>query len=511
MRRWAPVRNHKIETAQGNEELMFNLFKMDPESQYVRLRKNQMKSQISRSIIFAGLFLVGCTQGPDYRPHYAKDLAVPEQYVGGNDEIDTADISKWWSRFNDPILQELIDTALSKNLDIAQSAALVVQARESLVQSGADRLPAVNISSGSGRNFNSGAPDSWSFTRSIDASWSADLFGGLKRSQQAALASYQAAGYSLANARTLIAAELARNYVAVRSLQARLRIARGSLRNQDSNLQIAKWRAQAGLVSSVDVEQAKAQRAQTAAAIPLLKQSEAAARYRLAVLTGQAPGAVDSLLSDDGRLPTLPDFIGRGAPANILRQRPDILSSERNLASATAQIGVAKAQLFPSLTLAGNIGSTSREFGNLTDLVTGGLFASIAQSLFDAGSRKSAVRSRIAAADGAFSAYRSAILNALEEVENAAISRRTAEARISAFSDQRTASNNAAILARANYRAGLIDFQRLLETERSLLSANDSLAAAQADRLTSAIQLYLALGGGWQPIPQNTNNEEASK
>ena len=194
-----------------------------------------------------------------------------------------------------------------------------------------------------------------------------------------------------------------------------------------------------------------------------------------------------------------------------MRQRPDILSSERNLASATAQIGVAKAQLFPSLTLAGNIGSTSREFGNLTDLVTGGLFASIAQSLFDAGSRKSAVRSRIAAADGAFSAYRSAILNALEEVENAAISRRTAEARISAFSDQRTASNNAAILARANYRAGLIDFQRLLETERSLLSANDSLAAAQADRLTSAIQLYLALGGGWQPMSQNTNNEEVSK
>ena len=403
------------------------------------------------------------------------------------------------------MLAELIDTALSENLDIAQSAALVVRARESLIQSGADQMPAIGFSSSSGRNFYSEASDSWSFSRSIDASWSADIFGGLKRSTQAALASYQAAGYSLANIRTLIAAELARNYVTVRSLQNRLLIAEDSLRNQESNLQIAKWRAQAGLVSSVDVEQAKAQRAQTAAIIPLLEQSEAAARYRLAVLTGKAPGAVDGLLGDDDRLPAIPDFIARGAPANILRQCPDIL------ASATALIGVAQAQLYPALTLTGNIASTSSEFGNITDILTGGLFASIAQSIFDAGSRRSVVRSQKAAADGAFAAYRSTILKALEEVENATISRRTAEARISAFSDQSMAASNAAILARANYRAGLTDFQRLLESERSLLSANDSLAVAQADRLTSAIQLYLALGGGWQPVPQNGNNEEASK
>ncbi|MEH6756651.1 MAG: efflux transporter outer membrane subunit [Parasphingorhabdus sp.] len=470
-----------------------------------------MMSQISRSIIIAALFLAGCTRGPDYHPHSTTDLAVPDEYVGGNDGISTADISEWWSRFNDPVLEELIDTALSENLDLAQSVARVTQARESLVQSGADQLPAINFFSSSGRNFNSDAPDSWSFSRSIDASWSADIFGGLKRSKQATFASYQSAGYSLANVRTLIAAELARNYVSARSLQDRLRIAEESLRNQESNLQIAKWRAQAGLVSSVDVEQAKAQRAQTAAIIPLLEQSKAAARYRLAVLTGQAPGAVDGLLDTDARLPAVPEFIAKGAPADILRQRPDILSSERDLAAATARIGVAQAQLFPSLTLTGNIGSISSDFGNLTDILTGGLFASIAHSIFDAGSRRSAVRSQVAAADGAFAAYRSAILNALEEVENAAKYRRTAEARISAFSDQSTASNNAAILTRANYRAGLIDFQRLLESERSLLSANDSLAIAQADRLTSAIQLYLALGGGWQSVPQNANNEEASK
>jgi multidrug efflux system outer membrane protein len=470
-----------------------------------------MISQIPRSIIIVGLFFTGCTQGPDYRPYSASDLALPGQYIDGSDEVSSDDIAEWWSQFDDPVLAELIDTALSENLDIAQSATLVVRARESLIQSGADQLPAIGFSSSSGRNFYSEAFDSWSFSRSIDASWSADIFGGLKRSKQAALASYQAAGYSLANIRTLIAAELARNYVTVRSLQNRLLIAEDSLRNQDSNLQIAKWRAQAGLVSSVDVEQAKAQRAQTAAIIPLLEQSEAAARYRLAVLTGKAPGAVDGLLGDDGRLPAIPDFIARGAPVNILRQRPDILSSERDLASATALIGVAQAQLYPALTLTGNIASTSSEFGNITDILTGGLFASIAQSIFDAGSRRSVVRSQKAAADGAFAAYRSTILKALEEVENATISRRTAEARISAFSDQSMAASNAAILARANYRAGLTDFQRLLESERSLLSANDSLAVAQADQLTSAIQLYLALGGGWQPVPQNGNNEEASK
>jgi multidrug efflux system outer membrane protein len=452
-----------------------------------------MISSVSRSIMVAGLLLSGCTQGPDYHPISAAELAVPGQYVGGNEGASTEDISLWWSRFDDPVLAQLVELSLAENLDIAQSVALVAQARESLYQSGADQLPAIGLSSSSGRNFNSEASDSWVFSRSIDASWSADLFGGLKRSRQAALASYQAAGYSLANVRTLIAAELARNYVTVRSLQDRLRIAEDSLRNQDSNLQIARWRAQAGLVSSVDVEQARAQRAQTAATIPLLQQSEAAARYRVAVLTGQPPGAVDSLLGDDGRLPDIPDFVARGAPSDILRQRPDILSAERELASATALIGVAQAQLYPALTLSGNIGSTSSEFGNITDIVTGGLFASIAQSIFDAGSRRSAVRSRMAAADGAFAAYRSAILTALEEVE------------------QNIASGNAAILARVNYRAGLTDFQRLLEAERSLLSAKDSLAVARADQLTSAIQLYLALGGGWQPVPQNGSNEEAPK
>ncbi len=470
-----------------------------------------MRYGVSCTVTAVLLVLAGCTQGPEYRPHSAADLAVPEQYVSGNEEIPIADISQWWSLFDDPVLTELINRALSENLDIAQSAALVVQARESFVQSGADQLPEVTFSSIDGRNIVSGAFDSWYLSHSIDASWSADIFGGLKRSKQAALASYQSAGYSLANARALIAAELARNYITVRSLQDRIRIAQESLRNQENNLQIAKWRAQAGLVSSIDVEQAKAQRAQTAAAIPLLEQSEAAARYRIALLAGQAPGAVDTLLGNHRQIPSIPNSIAKGAPANILRQRPDIISSERDLAAATALIGVAKAQLYPSLVLSGNIGSTSSKIGDIIDDLSGGLFATIAASIFDAGSRRSVVRSQVAAAQGAFAAYRSAILIALEEVENAAVGRRTAEARISAFADQSQASSNAALLARANYRAGLTDFQQLLEAERSLLSANDSLAVAQADRLTSAIQMYLALGGGWQPVTHEIDIEETPK
>ncbi len=454
-----------------------------------------------RIIALASLSLTisACTVGPDYSPKTASELGVPGGYLGAAGDATPADISAWWAGFDDPVLTELVDRTLAGNPDLAQSLARVIQARESLNQTRGSTLPQVDSTSRDGRNFNSDLPDSSSFSRSIDARWTIDLFGGQRRSIEAARADYVSAGFSLANAQSLLTAEVARNYIDMRNARLRLEVAEASLTVQDRNVQIADWRAQAGLVSSIDVEQARAARAQTAASLPLFEQAEAQARYRLSVLTGAAPGAVDTLIAGSLPLPRQPAAIATDAPAELLRRRPDIRSVERDLAAATARIGVAQAQLYPALSLSGSIATGATSLGGLLDTITGGLFSSVSGVIFDGGQRRSAVRSQRAAAQGAFAAYRSAILGALEDVENALVARTTAEKRIIAFQAQVAASRNAAFLARTNYQAGLTDFRTLLESERSLLSANDGLVTAQADRLTAIIQLYVALGGGWNP------------
>lgn len=445
------------------------------------------------------LALAACAAGPNYRPATAVQLGVPDRFVSSPASPAQPDLATWWERFSDPVLTELTRRALADNFDIAQAAARLNQARESMVQSRAQQLPILGLSGGAGRDFNHDAPDADRFSDQIDAQWSADLFGGLRRGAEASRATLEASGYGLADVRTAIAAEVARNYVEARSLNARIVIARDTLETQDDNLEIAGFRVQAGLVSSIDVEQARAQRAQTAATIPTLVKSEAAARNRLSVLTGQAPGAVDALLADEAPIPAPPLTLAVGIPADTLRQRPDVRAAERNLAAATARIGVAQARLYPSLTITGNVGSSATSLNGLSDFVTGGVFASLAHTIFDGGDRRSIVRERRAVADESFAAYKSAVLRALEDIENALTSLNAANARAGQLAIQAEASNNAALLARSNYRAGLTDFRTLLEAERSLLAARDGLAGAKGDEATAVIQLYLALGGGWTP------------
>lgn len=450
--------------------------------------------------------LNACAVGPDYRPATSTQLGVPAKFVSGAPLSARPDLATWWERFSDPVLTELEKRALANNLDIAQAADRLKQARGSLIQSSAQQLPNVGLTVSAGRNFNHGVPDTNNLSDQIDAQWSADLFGGLRRGTEASRAALEASGYSLVDVQTSIAAEVARNYVDARSLNARIIVARDTLRTQDDNFEIAGFRAQAGLVSSIDVEQARAQRAQTAATIPALVKSEAAARNRLSVLTGQAPGAVDTLFASEAPIPAAPLTLTVGMPADTLRQRPDVRVAERNLAAATARIGVAQAQLYPSLTVTGSVGSSATSLGGLTDFVTGNVFASLAHTIFDGGNRRSAVRARRAAADESFAAYKSAVLRALEDIENALASLDSAKTRAGELAIQVEASNNAAILARSNYRAGLADFRTLLEAERSLLSARDGLASAEGDQATAVIQLYLALGGGWTPdAPIATN------
>jgi outer membrane protein, multidrug efflux system len=460
----------------------------------------RVKKQIF-SIACPAVLLAGCTAGPDYRPATANDLSLPADYdQPAGAPVSDAELATWWTQLGDPALDALVQQAIAANLDIVQAAARLEQAREALVQSRSAYLPTIDGSAGAGRNFSSPGNDRNSLSIGADAAWEIDLFGGIRRSVEASRADLEAAGYDLATIRTAIIAEVATNYVQLRLAQEQLRIARETLANDDENLQIAGWRVQAGLVSSLDQEQARAQRARTAASIPSLETSLEGALNRIAVLTGQAPGAATRTLEAAAPIPLGPAELAAGIPADSLRQRPDVRSAERTLAAATARIGVAQADLYPALRITGNVGTSAFSFGGLFDTITGGLFAGLTQAIFDGGRRRSVVRAQEAAAEGAFAAYKQTVLVALEDVENGLVSLQSARTRTTEFDIALDAANNSAILARSQYRAGLTDFQTLLQTEQSLLSARSSVASTRADRALAVIQLYRALGGGWQTL-----------
>ena len=481
-----------------------------------------MRNRLSLAAMMA-LSLSACAAGPDYSAPKPAALGVPAAYTQGDAApLDDAQLANWWTRLSDPVLDRYIQQAVANNLDIVQAQARLRQARESLRQANASFLPQIGASGSGGKNYsnqsgstfvdNSGnvistGGQNWTsrYSAGASASWQLDLFGELSRSAEAARANLQASGYDLATVRMTIISELVINYVQARLAQQQLEIARQSETVQQDNYDIARWRMQAGLVSSLDEQQALAQLAQTKATIPQLETSIRGSLNRIAVLTGQAPGEATSALEAPSPIPSAPANIATGIPADTLRQRPDVLSSERALAAATAQIGVAKAQLLPSLGLSGNISSTSTSIKSLFDLITGSVFANVAQVIFDGGRLSSQVRSARAGADGAFAAYKQSVLTALEDVENAMNALNSARTRKVQFTTAFAASNNAAILARLQYRSGLTDFQTLSNSETALLNARNALAAAQSDEVLAVAQLYNALGGGWQnmdDIPQ---------
>ena len=453
-------------------------------------------------LLLAALPLVGCTVGPDYRPAAVSALGVPAGYSVQTPVAANANIAQWWRSFDDPLLARIVEQARANNLDVTQAVARLRQAREALVQSGAPLLPKVSGSAGythdatlNGAGVVGRANNNLSL--GLDVAYQVDLFGGVRRSVEASRAQYQASGYTYATVLISTEAETARNYVLARLYQAQLANARDSLRIQDDNLEIAGFRVQAGLVSSLDGEQARSQRAQTAATIPALEQSYNAAVSRLGVLTGQAPGALKADLEAVKPIPVGPAGIAVGIPADTLRQRPDVRAAERQLAAATAQIGVAQAQLYPALSISGNLATSAGSFGNLFNIITGQVFAGLSQTIFNGGRLHAQVRANQAAAEGAFAAYKSTVLNGLEDVENAAVALDSAQRREAQFAIAYDAANNSAVLSRARYRVGLSDFTTLNTAETALLSARNGLSQARADKANALIQLYLALGGGW--------------
>ena len=450
------------------------------------------------------LTLAGCAAvGPDYR---SPELAVPGTWQGDSAAAPAAGLGRWWQGIDDPALQTLVSAALADSPDLAAAQARLRAARAQWRAAGADLIPNVGASAQGSRSRGSretGASGQAMerYQAGFDASWEIDLFGGLRRAREAAQADLDAAALTLADARASLVAEVVRTYVLYRSTAQRLAIARDNLAAQGETEQLTDWRVQAGLTSSLALEQARANRAQTEAQIPALETSLAGYGNALAVLIGQAPGQLPVVLGSGHAIPALPADLALGVPADLLRQRADLRAAERRLAAATARIGAAQAQRYPSVTLSGSLGFEALSVGALggAESLTRSLAAAIGATIFDGGRLVAQVDLQRANRDEALETYRQAVLVALQEVEDALVSVRNGQRRVASLGRAAESARNAALLARHQYEAGLADYETVLDTERTRLSAEDGHAAAQADLVTARLQLIKALGGGWLP------------
>lgn len=456
--------------------------------------------------LFALLFVAGCTAGPEPRTPSPAALGVPAQFLSApaGTTAAVADLGSWWSRFDDPILTGLVEQALATNTDVDAAGARVRAARASLKAARSGAWPTLDAGVSASRLEPVGsdarvdARDTYS--AGFDASYELDLFGGQRRTRQAAAADLAAVEANLHATQLSVAAEVALNYVDARLARRQLAIARSNLQAQDETLQIVQWRVQAGLVGALDLEQARQLRAQTAATVPLREQSLSGALNRLAVLTGSAPGTVHALLEPDAPIP-MAVAADVSIPAAMVRRRPDVTAAEHSLAAETARIGVRQAELYPSLGIAGSLRGNTSNWGDLTNASIGSLAASLTAPLFQGGRLRAAVEQQRAAALVALAAYRETVLVALEEAENALVAVDVSERRERELIVAEEAARNAAALARSQYQAGIIDFSALLDAERTQLTSESGRASAQADRAIAAVQLFKALGGGWEDAP----------
>lgn len=408
-------------------------------------------------------------------------------------------LAQWWQRFNDPQLSALVTQALQANTSIRSAQAALQQSRALRDVKTADLLPAVSGSASAQRSRSGGNDASNSFRVGLDASWEPDIFGGKRSALNATEADAQAAEATLADVQVSMAAEVALAYIQLRGQQSQLLIARNNLASQQETLQLTDWRAQAGLLSSLEVEQARTASEQTAAQIPLLEAGIAKTRHSLAVLTGQAPDTLLVLLTDGRPVPQAAPDLALDIPAQTLRQRPDVRAAEHRISAALARVSAADAARYPSFSISGSLGLnalTLGALGNGASLVSA-LLGGISVPLFDGGAARAQVRSQEAALEQARVGYQAVVLTALKDVEDALVALQGDRERLLRLQNAATAAGNAALLAQHRYGSGLIDFQTVLQTQRALLSAQDSVASTTADISADHVRLYKALGGGW--------------
>ena len=449
----------------------------------------------------AALVLSACnTAGPRDDP--AIPLEMPAAWsigdvtaTGGNSSL-----SRWWLRFDDALLDTLVTQALRANTSVRSAQAALRQARALREVSAAALYPQVG-SSASAQRSSAGSNEAIdSFKAGLDASWELDVFGVNRSALNASDATARASAASLGDVQVSVAAEVALAYVALRGTQLRLAIAATNLASQLETLQLTQWRMQAGLITSLEAEQARAAAEQTRAQIPALQTSIEQGRHALAVLTGQPPAALAGVLAASGPVPRAVDDLVLAIPAETLRQRPDLRAAELQVTAALARVAQADAARAPNFRLGGSLGLGAATLGALTEgaSVLRSVLASVALPLFDGGALRAQVRAQQAALDKAGVAYQAAVLGALKDVEDALIALRGERERLARLQLAAEAAGNAYLLARQRFASGLVDFQIVLETQRTQLATQDGVAASSAELGADHVRLFKALGGGWR-------------
>jgi NodT family efflux transporter outer membrane factor (OMF) lipoprotein len=436
----------------------------------------------------------------------APPVAVPPAWQGASDVAwaqPAGDLSRWWETLGDKTLTELVEKALVANPDLRTAQSRLRQARAQRGLANIDFLPSVDGSVTASTGKTTGGLSQELYSAGLDASWEVDIFGATRKAVSAAQADVEASEASLHNTQVSLAAEVALDYVQLRSYQARLVISRGSLARQEETLDLTRWRAQAGLTSELDVEQARANAEQTRAQIPSLETALAETEHALATLVGLPPAALHDRLASEGSVPAVPDTVAVGIPADTLRQRPDVRAAERQLVAAIARVGEAKAARFPTFRLSGTLGASGARVGDLlsAETVARSLLGSLTAPIFYRGRIRRQIEIQTEAQEQAAVGYESTVLAALEEVENAIVSLANSRKRRLSLEAAVEASRAAAELARQRYSTGLTSYQTVLDTERTVLSAEDSLESSKADGASALVRLFKALGGGWTPAP----------
>jgi NodT family efflux transporter outer membrane factor (OMF) lipoprotein len=447
------------------------------------------------------LLLSACAGLVPQRSGEPAAVDVPSAWASSRDGIEGRSATRqWWRTFDDAQLSALVELALQANTDVQTALANLRQARALVTVSHATLLPQLDASGSAQRSKSAGVPASNLFRAGFDASWEPDLFGANRAGLAAAQADVLSSAASLGDVQVTVAAEVATNYLTWRGTGVRLNVARENLKLQEETLQIALWRRQAGLGTSLEVEQARAAAEQTRAQIPLLEATLAQTAHGIAVLTARAPGSLPEL-ARGGEAPIAPDGIALTIPADTLRQRPDVRRAEADVRAAAARATQADAQRYPSFSLSGNIGLSALTLGTLGASGSGAaaLLTGVSIPLFNGGALQAQVDARDAALAGAGSVYRGTVLGALKDVEDALVALRAAQERRTTLQRAAEAADNASLIARQRYGSGLIDFQTVLDTQRTQLSTQDSLAAARTDVATAQVRLVKALGGGWVP------------
>jgi len=450
------------------------------------------------------LLLAGCASVQVDRSAPGAALDVPAQWssplVVADVQPPTAALARWWQQLGDAQLSALIAQAMHANPSLRSARQAVLAGRAQLAAQRGSLQPGLGASAAARRNYqDSGAGNSLS--AGLDAAWEWDLFGRLDAGVRASTADLAATEAALQAAHVSLAAEVALAYVELRNQQQRLHIARSNLASQQQTLQITEWRLQAGLTTALVLEQARTGVAQTQAQIPALDAGITQARHALAVLTGQMPAALDDLLHATEPLPLPPQTLTLRFPAETLAQRPDIRAATQRVHAALARVDQADAARFPGLRLSGSLGLGGATFSALgaASAWAAATAASFSASLLDGGAARAQVRAQLAALEQARLAWQGAVLGALQEVEDALAQLHGNRQRLERLQVAAASAAIADLLAQQRYASGLVDFQTVLETQRSLLSAQDSVASTQASVLADHVRLYRALGGGWSP------------